>query len=284
MRLVPAIIVVLLAVGVAVAAMLVEAPKIEQRITAEAEAALDGVGLTAEIDGRDATLIGVARDADHRDTGLIRLAAIGEVDILRDHTVIPVLEGPYTLSAARMVSGEIFLHGVLPDAVTRSALVSHFQDVDLGPVRDFTRIVPGAPEGWTDRAVAAVSALDTLVQGSALVVGDEVTISGLYAEDDSAAAFARLSTPGWRVFLAIDQSDAVEALQTQTDALRADLLDAADTIETQKADAQAQADALSAEIETARAELAELQALLSGAPAETEAAAPADPQTTEPNP
>lgn len=262
MRIVPIITVILLAIGVTIAAMLIEAPKIEQRITAEARDALDGLGFSAEIDGRDATLIGVARDEEHRDSGLIRLAAIDEIDVLRDHTVVPSHGGPYTLSAARLNSGEVFLHGVLPDPAARAALLDHFEEAGLGPVRDFTRMVSGAPEGWTERAVAAVSALDALEQGSALIVDDEVTISGLYSEENSAAAFSRLSTPGWRVHLLIDQRNVVDALTTQTDALRADLLDAAEALDAHKIEAEAQAATIAAEIKAAQTRIDTLEGLL----------------------
>ncbi|MEO1490671.1 MAG: hypothetical protein AAFV19_00775 [Pseudomonadota bacterium] len=262
MRFVLTIPVVLIALGVMAAAMVIEAPKIEARIADQAATALDELGFTAQIDGRDATLIGIARDEDHRDTGLIRLAAIDEVDILRDHTVMISNDGPHAFSAARMASGEMFLHGVLPDQETRDVLISGLETAGLGPVRDFTRVVAGEPDGWSDSVVAATLALEALEQGQAFIVDDEVTINGLYSESKSQTAFSRLSTPGWRVFLSIDQRDVVEALRAQAEALRADLLDMSDALDTQTTEAAIHAEEMASEIDIARERIATLEALL----------------------
>lgn len=273
MRVLPAILVVFVALGVAAAAMIIEAPKIEQRIAEEAHAALDGVGFTADVDGRDVTLIGIARDAYHRDQGLIRLAAIENVDILRDHTVMVPVEGEYAFFASRMASDEIYLQGVLPGDETRTVLVEHFKEI--GTVRDFTTLASDAPDGWGERIVAAASALDALVQGTAIVIGDEVTIGGLYSESKSDAAFSRLKTPGWRVVVMADQRDALEQMASQTEALRTDLRDAADAIERIEADAATERDALQSEADLAKKRVAELEAMIGGVDA------PPAPQTTE---
>lgn len=217
----PAIGIIACALGVAGAAMIVEAPGIEARIATQAEEALDGLGLTAFVDGRDVTLTGLASGEDHRDKALIRLASIDGVDRLTNHTTLVSAPSPYVLSMTRTETGEIYLEGHLPDYALRRQIVAALSEV--GEVRDYTILAAGPDEDWGEQARAVAKALGTLSSGRAILVDDGVMVTGIYAEIMSDHAFAVLNQPGWRVAVASDPLEAIDRLHTEASDLRDEL-------------------------------------------------------------
>ncbi len=214
----PAIGILGLALAVAGAAMTVKAPEIEAGIAAEAGEALDGLGLEAFVDGRDVTLTGIARDEDHRDMALIRLAAIDGVDKLTNHTSIAAPPSPYVLTMTRTAAGEVYLEGHLPDDALRQRLWAVL--ASSGEVMDYTALAPGPAGDWAARAESLAGALATLSAGRAVLADDAVSVTGIYAEERREEAFAVLNQPGWRVSVESDPRAAVDRLRSEETRLR----------------------------------------------------------------
>jgi len=102
-------------------------------------------------------------------------------------------QGPPEFTATLSDEGRVQVRGRLPDALTRSA-VENFARArfSIGKVYIATRIDPALPEGWPIRALAALEALDALVEGNVLVRPDLVRVQGVTGNTNTSAEIARL--------------------------------------------------------------------------------------------
>lgn len=232
------------AISTLVAALAIKAPAIEQGLSERADLALEGTGMHADVDGLNATLLGVAYSDAHQEKALIRLAALDGLEVLADHSVLPPPVTPYATSALRRADGVLVLEGSAPDKAAMkavSALTDRLSTVKT--VQNHLRVGIGAPEDWTQTFVDALVALEALAEGRVSVVDGLVTIDGIYKDEQAATAFAALNRPGWRVFVRLSPFADLERVSAENDALTSALSEARRRAkalaETRRADIQA---------------------------------------------
>jgi outer membrane protein OmpA-like peptidoglycan-associated protein len=77
--------------------------------------------------------------------------------------------------------------GMIPSEAARMALIDAVKARFPGrTVRDATKVVPGAPEGWQQCVVAGLGSLSKLKTGKSILIGRKLTVSG--ETDDYAAS------------------------------------------------------------------------------------------------
>lgn len=102
-------------------------------------------------------------------------------------------QGPPELTAVRSTEGRVQIRGRLPDELTRSA-VENFARARFGTgsVYVATRLDSALPDGWPQRALAAVEALSRIESGSVVVQPGLVRVEGVTGSTETGAAIARL--------------------------------------------------------------------------------------------
>jgi outer membrane protein OmpA-like peptidoglycan-associated protein len=129
---------------------------------------------------RDLSFSGATADPDQRlaIADLLRAGPSGARITASDVTVRPYLFDAQADKTGLVVSGYV------PDVNGRTEIAAGIDPGVLkGPLRDDTRIVPGAPAQFVEAAKAAVKAVQRLDLGTARIVDDVVTVQGLTCRD-----------------------------------------------------------------------------------------------------
>lgn len=125
-------------------------------------------GMTANVEARDAELARLSNPID----GL----TIGEIALIS-----PTIS-PYIWSAAETGNG-VLLTGYVPDDETRQRLVSEAENV--GSVTDEMQLGAGAPDGFSDAAIALLGQMVDLDNATASISDVELTLSGEASSPDN---------------------------------------------------------------------------------------------------
>lgn len=105
----------------------------------------------------------------------------------------PQPEGAPQFTATRSPEGQVQLRGRVPDAAT-NMITENFASAKFGQssITMRTRIVPGLPQGWSVRVLAAIEALSKLSNGAVVVDPDRIQIRGNTGNAEASAEISRL--------------------------------------------------------------------------------------------
>ncbi len=176
---------------VVLAALWVRPQPIEQDLAARATTALETAGAAwarLDLDGRDATLIGVAETGDDRAEALDALGRVWGVRTIADATTLPTRVDPFTWSA-EWGADRLRLSGHVPSGDARrhvAASADRLFDTDI--VVDDMVLARGAPaseEAWPDRADLVLRILSGLTTGTVGMSDLDVRLEGQAASQDT---------------------------------------------------------------------------------------------------
>lgn len=105
----------------------------------------------------------------------------------------PQPEGAPQFTATRSPEGQVQLRGRIPDAAT-NMVTENYAIAKFGQnsVVMRTRVVPGLPQGWSVRVLAAIEALSKLSNGAVIVDPDRIQIRGNTGNTEASAEISRL--------------------------------------------------------------------------------------------
>ncbi len=173
--------------------------RIEAQVQSAATAALNTAGvayLTAEADGQKVDLRGVAPSEDIR-AGAIEavLTSLGQggpfsggvTKVTRHDLLVALPVAPYAWKAER-VGRRVVLSGVVPTPEAMNVIHSAASTLFPAGVDNRMTLGFGAPEGvaWDIAAIQGLDALRRLNEGSAELIGDQLTLMGVAADDSTA--------------------------------------------------------------------------------------------------
>ncbi|QDC11003.1 OmpA family protein [Oceanicola sp. D3] len=161
------------------------APSIEERINAQAAAAVQGSvhGLSATARGRDIVLSGVADSEAEHARVMAALDAVPGRRVVRSQADILPLADPFTLRGAKGPGGPVWKGHVASEAA-RAALAEKIGAEAAGELE----LAGGAPAGWGDAALAGTQALLPLERGQVVLEGQTIALSGVVTTPTEQAA------------------------------------------------------------------------------------------------
>lgn len=168
-------------------AMVFHSSTIEEDLTAKAGEALSAQHPWASValDGRDATLQGMAPNEEAQAAAALIAGNAYDVRVVADATTLPPIAAPYVFSAVKGADG-ILLTGNVPGEDIRDQIVSAAETANPGiAVTDEMTIARGAPAGFAALAGFAVSQLGDLTGGEASLSDAAYAITGAAADSDA---------------------------------------------------------------------------------------------------
>ncbi|MFD0915788.1 OmpA family protein [Pseudahrensia aquimaris] len=179
----------LLTVGLlSLLALYMKADVIEADLKAKATAALAGSGLTwagVEMDGRDATLTGVAPSEDAQDAAEVTALNAYDVRVIENQSSLLAAQSPYTLTANR--DGDaVTLSGFVPNDDVRETIVNAAKEALPGTnVTDQMTLARGAPEGLAAMAGFGMAQLNGLTTGEMSLSDSNLSVKGVASSFDT---------------------------------------------------------------------------------------------------
>lgn len=150
-------------------------------------------GITAQVEGRDITVQGLADTPEEKAALLAQLNDVPGRRIVRDDIRVLDRADPYGLTATKGDAG-VTLSGHVPSEAARAALTG----ADAGALT----LAAGAPAGFGDAANAVIAAAGELNSGEVSLSDHEIALKGEAqdpaARDRAIAAFTGLSD-GWQI-------------------------------------------------------------------------------------
>jgi len=158
------------------------------------------------IEGRDATLSGVALDEDLKRELLSQLRSAPGVRDVRDATAALVVAKPFTLSIERR-DGKIALNGYVPTNAARQKLKAALASLGV-ELSDSSALAAGAPNEFLSLTDFTVTQLARLDPGKAMLANNRLSLEGeaKSASDYDGIFDAAKSAPASLVIAALDIS------------------------------------------------------------------------------
>jgi outer membrane protein OmpA-like peptidoglycan-associated protein/osmotically-inducible protein OsmY len=166
---------------VAVVAVLVSSGALERRIAARVDAKLSAEGLgwaTAEVSGRDVTLVGTAPSTESQQSALRSAAAASGVRSVADRSDLLVLASPY-IWTAKKEGRSVTLTGSVPsEAFRNSVSAAARRALPDAIIQDKTGLARGAPKAFGAGVAFAFQRLASLGSGVVTLTDDILSVSG----------------------------------------------------------------------------------------------------------
>jgi OOP family OmpA-OmpF porin len=179
-----------------------ETPSIESDISRRLSAKLAGTedaidGPQVSVNGRDATLSGVAIDEDLKRQALADLRNIAGVRLVADATMALAPAKPFTVSFERH-GGKIVLSGHLPTKSAREKIKTAIAALGA-ELSDSSALAAGAPNNFAELADFVLAQLAKLDPGKAALADNKFTLTGeakTVADYDDVFAAAKSAPAG----------------------------------------------------------------------------------------
>jgi hypothetical protein len=174
---------------------------IDQQLTEAANAALEPANswASAEIDGRDLTLKGVAPSEEALAAALKIVADTRGVRAVDDQTTLLPLADPFSFAITKSDDG-ILLSGNVPYGDSRARILAAAENAMPGiEILDEMAVARGAPQGFFDLVGFALRQAAQLTNGEVEISGETYNISGTAANSadyDALGAALRMPIPG----------------------------------------------------------------------------------------
>jgi hypothetical protein len=174
---------------------------IDRQLTDSANAALETENswASAEIDGRDLTLKGVAPSEEALAAALKIAADTQGVRIVDNQTTLLPLADPYSFVVTKSDDG-ILLSGNVPYGDSRAKILAAAENAMPGiEILDELAVARGAPDGFFDLVNFALAQAAQLTNGEVEISGETYNISGTAANSadyDALNSALRLAIPG----------------------------------------------------------------------------------------
>ncbi|MDI9848132.1 OmpA family protein [Rhodoblastus sp. 17X3] len=170
----------------------------EQGLAGRADAVLRerlGEGASAMANGRDVTVSGMIFDESRRSAALAEVAALPGVRRVADALVPPPPLAPFAWRAVRD-GATVVLSGGVPSPKVRAALVAAAREgAPQARIVDEMAYASGAPDGFAEKAAAALPLLGRLQSGEAQWRDGELTLAGQAATPEDYQAALALAGP-----------------------------------------------------------------------------------------
>ncbi|MEK1852824.1 MAG: BON domain-containing protein [Phyllobacterium sp.] len=174
---------------------------IDQQLTDSANAALEAENpwASAEIDGRDLTLKGVAPSEEALASALKIAEDTKGVRVVDNQTTLLPLADPFSFVVTKSDDG-ILLSGNVPYGDSRAKILAAAENAMPGiEILDELAVARGAPDGFFDLVNFALAQAAQLTNGEVEISGNIYNISGTAANSadyDALNAALRLAIPG----------------------------------------------------------------------------------------
>jgi OOP family OmpA-OmpF porin len=172
--------------GLGIWGSIVDAPRIEAKVRAGAEAALAQAGSGAEIAltvrGRDVYAAGTASNDGGAQALRAALGAAPGLRVLRDDFTDLAIAAPFFLTVEK--GQTTTATGYVPSEALRSELAAALGGAATAPLV----LARGAPDGWPDLARAGLKALGNMTQGRLSIEGTTVILVGEVTNQTQAQA------------------------------------------------------------------------------------------------